>query len=120
MKKLVLGFLFVLVFLQPLASKALEYFNIHNSNLSKSGFSVSKDKSPSSSLTLENIVLEEDDDDDFTVAENESNISEWILENHSNTYKIFEDSFSKSIRNYATQSIFTKKPIYILCQHFLI
>ena len=120
MKKLVLGFLFVLVFLQPLASKALEFLNIHNSNLSKSVFSISKDKSPIRSLTLENIVLEVDDEDEFTVAENEPNISEWIVENHSNTHKIFEDSFSKFVRNYAIQSIFTKKPIYILCQHFLI
>ena len=120
MKKQVLGLLFILVFLQPMTSRLLEYYNTYKNNPVITAFSISKDKSSSQHITLENILIEVDDEDEFSVVENEPNILSWFIEYHSKTYKNFEDSFSKSKRYYSTQAIFTKKPIYILCQHFLI
>jgi len=120
MGKHLFGIFIAFVFMLPLASKAPGNLHAHHLPNSTKSSIVSKENPSSPTQLVESFVLEAEDEDELSDAENESSTKEWMIENQfiSTSFTFYAPAIH--LTSHTSPNRRTIKPLYILWSSFLI
>ncbi|MEY4279511.1 MAG: hypothetical protein RL377_1515 [Bacteroidota bacterium] len=120
MRKYLLGILLIFVFLQPVASRALVYFNAHNISSNTEHGLITKSPTQHTATPMEALATEEDDEDEQVNTETKNNECNLILENQINANLLFQTATKIASYNHSALNRPGNQPLYILWSVFRI